>query len=77
MSRQEAIEKIALPAYERATIAEDFEYVATKLDLTVQELRAIMAGPNKSYHDYRNSMGLIELGTKVLRAFGVQRAIIR
>jgi hypothetical protein len=36
-----------------------------------------MAGPNKSYRDYRNSMGLIEVGTKLLRVAGVQRAIIR
>ena len=69
--------KIAQRAYDDATIAEDFEYIATKLDLTVEELRAIMAGPNKSYRDYANSMGLIELGTKVLRTVGVQHAIIR
>jgi N-acetyl sugar amidotransferase len=77
LSRADAIEKIAIAAYDSATIAEDFEYIATKLDLTVNELQAIMAGPNKSYHDYRNSMGWIELGTKALRALGVQRAIIR
>jgi len=43
----------------------------------VDELRAIMAGPNKTYRDYANRQGLIDLGTKVLRAVGVQRAIIR
>jgi N-acetyl sugar amidotransferase len=77
MTRDEALVKIAQPAYDPATIEEDFEYVATKLDLSVAELRALMNGPNKSYHDYKNRMGLIELGTKVLRAVGVQRAIIR
>ncbi len=77
MTRDEALAKIAIRAYDEATIAEDFEYVATKLDLSVAELRAIMEGPNKSYRDYKNSMGLIELGTKVLRAIGLQRAIIR
>lgn len=77
LSRDEALVKIAQRAYDDETIAEDFEYIATKLDLTVDELRAIMAGPNKSYRDYANSMGLIELGTKALRAVGVQRAIIR
>jgi N-acetyl sugar amidotransferase len=77
MSREEALQKIAVPAYDPETIAEDFEYIATKLDLTVDELKAIMAGPNKTYRDYANSMALIELGTKVLRAVGVQRAIIR
>ena len=53
------------------------ESVATKLDITVEELRALHAGPNKSYRDYRSRMPLIDLGTKVMRALGVQRAIIR
>lgn len=77
MTRDEALQRIAQPAYDPETVHQDFEYIATKLDLTVEELRAIMAGPNKTYRDYKNSMGLIELGTKALRAFGVQRAIIR
>jgi N-acetyl sugar amidotransferase len=77
MDRDTALRQIALPAYDPATIAEDFEYVATKLDMSVDELRAIMQGPNKTYTDYDNSMTLIELGTRVLRAVGIQRAIIR
>jgi N-acetyl sugar amidotransferase len=77
MARDEALERIAQPAYDKDTIEDDFEYVATKLDLSVAELRALMAGPNKSYRDYRNSMPLINAATQVLRLAGVQRAIIR
>jgi N-acetyl sugar amidotransferase len=77
LSRSDALLKIAQRAYDDERIAEDFEYIATKLDLSVDELRAIMAGSNKTYRDYANSMGLIELGTKALRVLGVQRAIIR
>jgi N-acetyl sugar amidotransferase len=77
LSRDEALHRISLPAYDAETIAHDFEYVATKLDISVDELRALMDGPNRTYRDYRNSMTLIEAGTRVLRAAGVQRAIIR
>jgi N-acetyl sugar amidotransferase len=77
LDRDEALRKIAQPAYDAETIAQDFEYIATKLDLSVDELHTIMRGPNKTFRDYKNSMGLIELGTKFLRAVGVQRAIIR
>ncbi len=77
MTRNEALRRIAEPAYDEETVAQDFEYVATKLDLSVGELRSIMNGPNKSYRDYKNSMGLINAGTQVLRALGLQRAIIR
>lgn len=77
LARDEALERIARPAYDAESIAQDFEYVATKLDLSVEELQEIMAGPNKTFRDYDNSMGIFELGTRVLRAAGVQRAIIR
>jgi N-acetyl sugar amidotransferase len=77
LKREDALERIAKPAYDEATIAHDFEYIATKLDISVAELQALMDGPNKSYHDYRSAMPLINLGTLVLRAAGVQRAIIR
>ena len=77
LDREEALRKISEPAYSEETIAQDFEYIATKLDLTVAELQQIMDGPNKTYRDYKNSMTLIDFGTQVLRMAGVQRAIIR
>lgn len=77
MTRDDAMDKIAKPAYDEATIAQDFEYIATKLDISVDELRELWRGPNKSYRDYKSAMPLITLGTKVMRAIGVQRAIIR
>lgn len=77
LSRAEALRRIAQPAYDEETMAHEFEYVATKLDLTVEELRALMNGPNKSYRDYKSSMPLIDLGTKVLRALGVQKMMVR
>jgi N-acetyl sugar amidotransferase len=75
--REQALAEVAQPAYDAEAIAEDFEYIATKLDLSVQELRDIMTGPNKTFRDYKNSMAMIDFGTKVLRLIGVQRAIIR
>lgn len=77
MTREEALERISKLAYNPDDLRQDFEYVATKLDLTVPELQAILDGPNKTYKDYANAMSIIDLGTKVLRAVGVQRAIIR
>jgi hypothetical protein len=77
MTRDEALRKIAQPAYDEETIAHDFEYVATKLDIGVDALRELLRGPNRSYRDYRNSMPVINAGTQVLRLLGVQKAIIR
>jgi N-acetyl sugar amidotransferase len=77
MTRDDALEKIRQRAYDEETIAHDFEYVATKLDIGVEALRDLLKGPNRSYRDYRNSMAMINAGTQVLRAIGVQKAVIR
>lgn len=77
MTREEALERIAKPAYDPETIAQDFEYVATKLDLSVAELQAIMDGPTRNYADYRNNARLIELGTRTLQLFGLEKRAIR
>jgi hypothetical protein len=77
MSREEALARIAKPAYDADTIAQDFEYIATKLGLTVPQLQALMKGENRSYRDYKSRMSMIELGARALRAVGVQKAIIR
>lgn len=77
MQRADALERIKHPAYDPQTIAQDFEYIATKLDISVEELQALLKGPNKSYRDYKNNMGLIQLGTKAMMAMGLQRSIIR
>jgi len=77
MIREEALRRIAIKAYNEETLGEDFEYVATKLGLTVCELQTIMAGENKTYRDYKSRMPMISLATRVLRAVGVQKSIIR
>lgn len=77
MTRAEALELIAKPAYDEEVIGQDFEYVAKKLDLTVKDLQTLMDGENKTYRDYKNRMSLISFGTDVLRFLGIQKAIIR
>jgi N-acetyl sugar amidotransferase len=77
MTRDEALERIAQPPYDPDMIAEDMEYIATKLGISVAELEALRDGPNKTYRDYKNSMAFIDLGARVLRAVGVERRMVR
>jgi N-acetyl sugar amidotransferase len=73
MTREEALEKLKKPAYDEQTIAQDFEYIATKLDISVDELRGYFNAPNKTYKDYKTQEGIYALGAKVLRALGLVR----
>lgn len=77
MSRAEAIASLKVPAYDPETIADEFKYIATKLNLTPAELRACMDAPNKTYRDYKNQESLFVLGAKILKAIGVERSIKR
>ena len=70
MTRDDAIHKLSQPGYDPDTIHHDFEYVASKLDWTVEELMACFNSPNKTYNDYANQESFYNTGAKVLRMFG-------
>ena len=72
MTRADAVEKLAQPAYDEATIAHDIEYVATKLGITSDELLGYLDAPNKSYRDYKSQETIYAVGAKVMRFVGMQ-----
>ncbi len=72
MTRQEALEKLSRPAYDPATIGREFEYVATKLGISVPELQSYMDAPNKSYKDYRSQDNIYALGAMAMRVLGLE-----
>ena len=77
MKRDEAIELLKKPAYDPDTIDEEFKYIATKLGISVNELKYYFTMPKKFYRDYRNSKYIFNLGAKVLKFFGVEKSIKR
>lgn len=77
MTREEALEKLKVPAYDPETIDDEFAYIAKKLGIGVEELRHYQTMPLKTYRDYRNQEALFNIGAKVLRAVGIERSIKR
>lgn len=77
MSRDEALKKMESKAFDPDKIAEEFEYIAKKLCISVEELRSYFNAPNKSYKDYKNNEWFFVLGAKVMQAIGMERAIRR
>ena len=61
------------PAYDPETIAQDFEYIATKLGITVEELQGNMDAPNKTYKDYKSQDSIYQIGAKVMRALRLEK----
>ncbi len=77
MTREDALAKLEQPAYDPEKIDEDFEYIATKLGISVEELRHYLKMPKKSYKDYKNQEWLFDLGAQVLKRLGVERSVKR
>jgi hypothetical protein len=77
MTRGEALEKLEKPAYDPAAIDEEFEYIATKLGISVEELRHYHTMPLKFFRDYKNNFWLFDFGAKVLKLLGIERATKR
>jgi N-acetyl sugar amidotransferase len=77
MTREEALEKLSRPAHDEGTIAGDFEYIATKLGITVAELQSYMDAPNKSYRDYKSQENIFYVGSKVMTLLGIERMVKR
>ena len=72
MTRAEAIEKLKRPAYDTESIAHDFEFIATKLGISVAELRGYFSAPNKTHRDYRSQQALYALGAPAMRLLGLE-----
>ena len=54
MTREEALNRIKTPELDEYFLEREFEYIAYKLDLTVDELKEIFDGENKSSYDYKS-----------------------
>ena len=77
MTREAALERLAKPEMDEHFLKQEFEYVAHKLDMTVDELQQIFDAPKKTYRDYRNKRWMIGLGTTVLRTLGLEKRHFR
>ncbi|MDC0309228.1 N-acetyl sugar amidotransferase [bacterium] len=77
MTREEALERITKPELDEHFLRCEFEYVAHKLDLTVDELRAIFLGENRSSYDYKSKRALIEIASKVMSFLGLEKRLYK
>jgi hypothetical protein len=77
MSRQDALDRLKCKPYDESIIEQDFEYVATKLRISVDQLRAYFYLPKKFYWDYKNQESIFNFGARVLKMLGVESSIKR
>jgi N-acetyl sugar amidotransferase len=77
MSREDALERLKHPELDEQTSKNEFEFVANKLGLEVEQLNEIFLGGNKTFKDYRNNSKLIKMGAQFLRRIGLEKRLFR
>ncbi|MGE5355535.1 MAG: N-acetyl sugar amidotransferase [Deltaproteobacteria bacterium] len=77
MKREDALEQLKKPAFDSEKIMDEFNYIATKLGISSEELTHYLQMPRKYYWDYKNQESIFKLGAKVLKFFGVEKSIKR
>ena len=66
MTRDEALNRLEKLPYDQYLIDQDFDYIATKLGISEEELNKLLTSPKKFYWDYRNHHKLFNVGEWVL-----------
>ena len=77
MTREQALDRISRPEMDEHFLKQEFEYVAHKLGLTVDELQALFDMPKRTFRDYKNKRDLIGLGANLMRKMGLEKRYFR
>ena len=75
MTRDDALESLKSPALDSSTVDHEFNYVASKLEISSDQLYSYLNLPLKYYWDYKNQKQIFNLGARVLKAFGFEASI--
>lgn len=73
MTRDEALAELAKPSYDAEQIHHEFEFVANKIGITVEELQSYMDMPKRTYQDYKSQESIYKVGAKAMRWLGLER----
>ena len=77
MTRYEALERLKTTELDEQTLKNEFEYIANKLEISIDELQRIFDQKNKTFRDYRNNRNFIRLGAQILQRVGLEKRLFR
>tara|TARA_A100001234_G_C12600304_1_gene374732 strand:+ start:40 stop:1143 length:1104 start_codon:yes stop_codon:yes gene_type:complete len=77
MNRDEALKRISKSEMGDEFHKQEVEYVANKLDLSLEDLNKLLYSPKKYYFHFKNKRWLIKFGANFLRKIGLERRYFR
>ncbi|MBX3565274.1 MAG: N-acetyl sugar amidotransferase [Sphingomonas sp.] len=72
MTRDEALAELEKLPYDPETIGQEVEFVANKLDISVDKLNGYMTMPKKTYRDYKNQREFYDVAARIRNALGIE-----
>ena len=77
ISKTEALKILNSNPYDENLMKKDLEYIAKKLDFTIEEFNSLIISKGKSYKDFKNSFWLLSSLIKLAQFFGVEKREFR
>jgi len=77
MLRDEALDRISRPEMDKHFLEQEFQYIAHKLGLEVQDLEELFQAPTSTYRDYNNKRWLIRKGANAMRLLGMEKRFFK
>ena len=75
ISREEAIETLSRPSLSREEVAREQRFVASKLEISEEQLENLMHLPKRYYFDFKNSVNFFGMGARALQLIGQEKSL--
>jgi len=73
MDREDALKRLSKPELDDHFLQQEFQYVANKLELNINELENLFKMPIKTFNDFKNKRWLIRKAAHLMRYFGLEK----
>lgn len=77
MNRLDALNELKKPPFDESTISDEIQFIANKLDITVEELKSYHTMEKKWWYDYKNEKKIFDMGARILQKIGFEFSIKR
>lgn len=77
LTREQALDRISRPEMDEHFLKQEFEFVAHKMGLTVDEFRQLFYMPKRTFRDFKNKRDLIGIGANIMRKLGLEKRYFR
>ena len=67
ITREQALEELEKPPYDKSLIDQEFHYIAKKLNIDSEELIRFHEMPKKNWKDYKNLNNIFKISEKILK----------